>query len=182
MPAWLNLPNVLTLMRIALAPWVVQAILRGRHDIALDLFIVAAATDGLDGYLARRYGWVTACGAYLDPIADKTLLSGVYVAFAVSGILPWWFVGLIFGRDILILTAAIAALFFTNIRKFPPTLWGKLSTFFQVVTAVTWLARNVLPYPLLDGLAAAMIWPTAAATAWSGIHYGWRGWRLARTH
>ena len=182
MPAWLNLPNLLTLLRIALAPWVVLAILRGSHATALALFAAAAATDGLDGSLARRFRWVTAAGAYLDPIADKTLLSGVYVAFAASGILPWWFVGLIFGRDILILAAAIAALFLTDIRKFPPTSWGKLSTFFQIVTAVTWLARNVLSYPLLDGLAAALIWPTAAATAWSGLHYGWRGWRLARTH
>lgn len=177
-----SIPNLLTLLRLLLAPAVVQAILAGRHTLALACFALAAGTDGVDGFLARRFGWTTTVGAYLDPVADKALLSGVYLALGVSGILPLWFVALVFGRDVLILAAALAAFCFTKIRKFPPSLWGKLSTFLQIVTAVTWMVRNVLAQPLVTTLAEALIWPTAAATLWSGIDYCRRGIRLLRTH
>lgn len=176
-----TIPNLLTLLRLLLAPAVVVAILEGRHTLALACFGLAAVTDGLDGALARRFGWITTLGAYLDPLADKALLSGVYLSLAVAGILPWWFAGLVLGRDLLILLAASAAFSFTKLRKFPPSVWGKLSTFLQIVTAVTWMVQNVLAWSWSHALAEWMIWPTAAATIWSGIDYGWRGVRLWRT-
>ncbi len=182
MRTWLTLPNLLTISRLALTPFVLCAILDGRAMSAAVLFAAAAATDGIDGYLARRLHEVSRAGAYLDPIADKLLLSGVYLALAVTGSVPWWLLGLIFGRDLLILGSSGAALLMTKLREFSPSVWGKISTFFQILTAVAFLARNALRFPLLEALCAALIWPTAALTVWSGIHYGWRGLRLVRTH
>ena len=177
-----SIPNCFTLLRLLLAPVVIHAILHGEHWLALAVFAAAAATDGIDGTLARRFHWTTVAGAYLDPMADKVLLSGVYLALAAAGMLPWWFVGLIFMRDLVIVAGAIWARMVHNVREFPPSLWGKASTFLQAVTAVTWLARNVLLNSTVDALAAALIWPTAAATLWSGLHYGWRTRRAFRAH
>lgn len=182
MREWLSIPNLFTMVRLSLAPLVMRAIAHGEHGLALGLFAAAAFTDGVDGALARRFNWITRAGAYLDPVADKVLLSGVYLTLAFSGMLPWWLVGIIFGRDVLILVSTGAALFLTKARKFPPSVWGKLCTFLQVITAVAWMARNVMPHTALDATAKALIWPTAAATIWSGLHYGWRGLRAARTH
>ena len=88
MPKWLNLPNLFTLLRVVLTPFVIKEILDGRHMLALELFAIAAFTDILDGAAARRFGVVTPTGAYLDPIADKCLLSGVFLALAVARIVP----------------------------------------------------------------------------------------------
>jgi cardiolipin synthase len=176
-----TLPNLVTLSRVALAPFILYAILRQHHLAAVALFAVAAATDAIDGFLARKLHAATPAGAYLDPIADKLLLSGVYVALAVIASVPWWLVAVIFGRDLLILAASAAALLLTRLRAFPPSVWGKLSTFFQILTAVLFLARNASGWPALATLSALSIWPTAALTVWSGMHYAWRGVRLLRS-
>jgi cardiolipin synthase len=181
MRTWLTLPNFITLARLALAPVIVWAILTHRAFDALALFAVAAATDSIDGYLARQFGAASAAGAFLDPIADKSLMTGVYLALAWEGSIPWWLVGVILGRDLLILSASAVALRFTKLRAFPPSVWGKASTFFQILTAVAFLGRNAFPSAFLSALAAALIWPAVALTVWSGIHYGWRGVRLLRS-
>lgn len=178
----LNLPNLFTFLRIVLAPFVIQSILAGQHIRALLLLVAAALTDVFDGALARGLGSTTNTGAYLDPVADKILLSGVYLAMAAARIVPWWFVALIFGRDLFILAGAGVSFLFLGRRKFPPSVWGKLCTFFQAGTAVVWMARNAAPSPTLNQLAGALLWPTAAATVWSGLHYAWRALREARTH
>jgi cardiolipin synthase len=182
MPRWINVPNLITLIRVVLVPFVIQATMAGRHTLALALFAVAAVTDVLDGAAARRFGAATQAGAFLDPIADKCLLSGVYLALAVAGMMPWWLVAVIFGRDLYILLAAGVMLLFTPVRRFPPSVWGKVSTFVQIVTAVVWLGRNVLEFRVLDSLSWVMLWPCAAFTLWSGIHYTWRGVRIARAN
>jgi len=151
MPRWINLPNLLTLLRLALVPFIVAAVLDGRHAAALALFFSATMTDVLDGVAARRLGLATQAGAYLDPIADKCLLSGVYLALAVARIAPIWLVVVIFGRDFYILLGALLTMWLTPARKFPPSVWGKASTFAQSLTAV-----------------------------WSGMHYTWRFWRGRR--
>jgi cardiolipin synthase len=155
------------------------------HDrslLALSLFFIAGLTDVVDGGLARRFGWSTVAGAYLDPIADKVLLSTVFICLALWSALPWWFVAVVFGRDILILAASAVALAFTRLRKFPPTVWGKLSTFLQIVTATVWMTLAAVPSFTLDNAARVLTWLATAATVWSGIHYGWRGIHLLRSH
>jgi cardiolipin synthase (CMP-forming) len=182
MPQWLNVPNLFTLVRLLLVPFIVLAILSGDHARALVLFACAAITDILDGAAARHLSLTTPAGAYLDPIADKCLLSGVFLALAGARLIPRWLVAVIFGRDLYILCAAGFLLWLTPIRSFPPSVWGKASTFVQIVTAVVWMGRNTLPSPVLDALSAAMLWPCAAFTIWSGIHYTRRGFQLARAH
>jgi cardiolipin synthase (CMP-forming) len=177
-----NIPNLLTVARLVLAPFIFAAIVTGRHDRALALFAVAALTDGLDGLIARRFAQITPLGAYLDPIADKVLLSGVFVSLAVSGSVPWWLVAVIFGRDVLLLLSSGIVLLFTAYRQFQPSVWGKASTFVQIACAGAWMAQNAVNSPPLHVLAQSLVWPTAAATVWSGIQYGLRGFRLVRAH
>jgi len=177
-----TLPNLLTIARLVLAPFIFAAIVRGRHDTALILFVMAGLTDGLDGLLARRIHQATPLGAYLDPIADKVLLSGVYISLAVAGSIPSWLVVLIFGRDIFLLATSGIALLFTAYREFRPSLWGKASTFVQIACATTWMARNASNLPSLDAWAPTLVWPVAAITIWSGLHYSWRGFRFLKAH
>jgi len=173
MTRWINAANLLTLLRLVLVPFVILAILDGRHILALALFAGAALTDVLDGAVARRFHLATPAGAWLDPVADKCLLSGVFLALAAAGTAPWWLVGIIFGRDFYMLAGAATVMSLTPVRKFPPSIWGKVSTFVQIVTAVAWMSGNV-------GAARAMLWPCAALTIWSGIHYTWRTLQLLR--
>jgi len=176
------IPNLLTMGRLLLAPLIFAAIVNGRHVLALALFGCAALTDGLDGLLARRIGQVTPVGAYFDPIADKVLLCGVYVSLAMAGSVPWWLVLVIFGRDLFLLASSGIALMFTGYRHFRPSVWGKGSTFMQIACATVWMTQNAMGSPAVLALAEALIWPTAAITIWSGLHYSWRGFRFVRAH
>jgi cardiolipin synthase len=160
-----------------LAPFVAADILEGYYGRAIALAFFAGLTDVFDGLLARKMGESTATGAYLDPIADKILLSAIYVALGVAHAIPWWMVAVVFGRDVLILGMAAYGILFTTIRKFPPSVWGKLSTFFQISAALMVMcARAGFPAPV-----KLAVWLMVAATVWSGIHYAWRGIMLLRS-
>jgi cardiolipin synthase len=182
MPAWLNLANLLTLLRLLLVPFVVYCILTGHRTLGASLFGVAAFTDVLDGAAARALGLATQAGAYLDPIADKCLLSGVFLALAGARLVPWWLVAVIFGRDIYILAAVALVMLFTPIRRFPPSVWGKVSTFVQIATAVLWMASGIFGGRVLAALSAAILWPCAAFTVWSGLDYTWKGIQAYRKY
>lgn len=182
MPGWLNVPNLFTFIRLALTPWIVREILAGRHGQALAWFIVAAVTDVLDGATARRLNLGTQTGAYFDPIADKCLMSGVFLALAAAGMIPWWLVILVLGRDIYIVAGAAAIMAFTPVRKFPPSVWGKVSTFVQISTVVVWMTADAFPVAALHGLAVTMLWVCCMFTLLSGVHYTWRGVQIVRTH
>lgn len=182
LPSWANLANFFTFTRIVLTPFVVEAILTSHPIRAMALFALAAVTDIFDGVAARKLGVATSTGAYFDPIADKLLLSAVFLALAGAKWIPWWLVVLALGRDLYILLAVAVLMLLTPIRKFPPSLWGKLSTFVQICTVVVWMARNCLESPPVNALASGMIWICAAVTVWSGIHYTWRGIQLVRAH
>jgi cardiolipin synthase len=181
------------MVRVVLTPFIADGILHGRPLAAFWLAMIAGFTDVIDGGLARRLGASSAAGAYFDPIADKVLLSTIYICLALRGVIPWWFVAIVFGRDVLILAAAGVALSFTTLRKFPPSVWGKLSTFFQILAAVVWMGRDAFPAAgaglpgtglaglTLDSIGHLLIWISTAATAWSGVHYTWRGIQMLRT-
>ncbi|MGC8792746.1 MAG: CDP-alcohol phosphatidyltransferase family protein, partial [Bryobacteraceae bacterium] len=113
-------------------------------------------------------------GAYLDPLADKLLLSGCYLALWAAGVAPGWLVALVFSRDALILAVAGTALALTPLREFRPSGWGKLSTVVQVITGVALLASAACPWRPLGRAAAALVWAAAAATLWSGLDYAWQ--------
>jgi len=172
----LNAPNLFTLARLILAPFIASDILNGRYGRAIILSFIAGFTDVIDGYLARKLGESSRVGAYFDPIADKILLSVVYLALGWAHAIPWWIVGLVFGRDLLILAMAAYGLAFTKVRKFPPSIWGKLSTFLQISAALVVMgAKDGIPAPV--DLA---VWLMVAGTIWSGVHYMWRGITLLR--
>ena len=174
-----NLPNLFTLLRVILTPFVCAAILEGSYGRAIVLFFLAGISDVIDGLLARRLKESTRVGSYFDPIADKILLVVVYISLGLARAMPWWMVALVFARDLLILAMAAYGLLFTSIRKFPPSVWGKISTFFQISAALMVMTERAgLPAPV--DLA---LWLMVAATAWSGFHYAFRtfGARTART-
>ncbi len=177
--SWLNLPNSLTLLRLALTPFAVAGVITGEYRRALAFFIAAGITDGLDGFLARRFAWQTRAGAYLDPVADKLLLTATYVALAVSGNIPMWIMWLVVGRDVMILAMVGAALAFTNYREFPPSAWGKISTGAQVVAAAAAVIYLAFPSAWLSIASKALLWLAAFWTAWSGVAYLHRGVSMA---
>ncbi len=179
MPHWWNLANFFTLLRLLLTPLVIYAVVDGRHQLALAFFLIAALTDILDGWAARRPGGSTHVGAYFDPIADKILMSGVFIALAVARLAPWWFVAIVLGRDVYILLGVAVFLVATPVRQFPPSVWGKASTFVQIITVTCWMARDAFPGAALDSLSYGILWPCVAITAWSGLYYTWRGISLA---
>jgi cardiolipin synthase len=124
----------------------------------------------------------TQAGAYLDPIADKCLLSGIFLALGAIGSVPWWFVAVVLGRDVYILLAVVAVMALTKVRKFPPSRWGKISTFVQIATAVAWMVENIWPVPVLHAIATAMLWVCVGFTIWSGVHYTLRGTETSGAH
>jgi cardiolipin synthase (CMP-forming) len=158
------LPSALSLSRVAFTPPIAWAILSGDFPLAYLLCWIAGSTDFFDGFIARRYGWESRLGAWLDAISDKILLSTVYVCLAVAQAVPASLVALILGRDVMILSLAAIGILFTPIRDFPPSIWGKLSTNIQIAAAAAVLAGPdwLKPYALMF---------CGLATAWSGLHY-----------
>jgi len=173
-----HLPNVLCLVRLALTPVCVWAIVRGEYLQALVVFFVAGWTDYLDGYLARRWSWKSEVGAYLDPLADKALMAGTYIALGVAALVPWWLVGLIFTRDAAILGGVALVHRKTGRRKFPPRLLGKLSTVLQIGAAV--LVLSAAAGVVADVWREIAIWACAAGTTVSWADYLWVWWRMMR--
>ncbi|MEO8027214.1 MAG: CDP-alcohol phosphatidyltransferase family protein [Bryobacteraceae bacterium] len=178
-----QIPNLLTLARIALVPFVGIYIWKREYIYAAALFAIAGFTDALDGWLARKMNASSRFGLLADPIADKLLLSTMFVVLAVDRVLPWWFSGLVLGRDVLILLMAVAGLLFTRHRGFPPTIWGKLSTLAQILyLLVMLLNRGGLDAQGVEiDIEKGLYWTVIALTAFSGLHYMWTALRLLRT-
>lgn len=181
-PRWLNVPNLFTLARLAAVPFAVRDILTSQHGWALVIVLVAGLSDAIDGTIARRFGMATRVGAYLDPIVDKIFLSAVYISLAMIGTVPWWLVVEIFTRDFLILAACGVAILFLHIRRFPPSVWGKASTFLQILCALFIMIGNAFPHTIAARWSAVLIWPVALLTGFSGVHYLWRGLRSPDFH
>ena len=164
------LPNLLTLLRIALTPLVVIAILERNFSWAFFWCFCAGITDLFDGAVARRFGAETRLGMLLDPAADKILQVSVFVALGMAQAVPYSIVALVFGRDLLLVLGA--AFFRSTGRRitFPPTIWGKWSTVLQIFAAVAILGRLGRPW---EALSVSLV---AVATAFSGLHYTARAW------
>jgi cardiolipin synthase len=171
MPAWLTPPNILSGLRILVSPWLGYELARGNFRIALPVLFLAGVSDGLDGYLARRFGWQSRLGEMLDPIADKVLAATLYFCFAWQGLLPWGVSALVLGRDALILCFAAVALLLGRAHRFPPSIWGKLSTVFQLLLAGACVMRAGWPSLPPEAVFVLLMWLTVAATAWSGLTY-----------
>ena len=169
-----TLANQLTLLRLALIPFFAVAVLGGHYDWALALLLAAGVSDALDGILARSLKQRTALGAYLDPIADKLLLSTGFVVLAIRGDLPWTLAILVLGRDVVIVAIALVIVLAAGLRPFTPSLYGKACTLAQVLAVIAVVAVEVLPGAALVWAKDLLLWLTAALTVLSGIHYALR--------
>lgn len=166
-----TVPNQLTFLRLMFLPFFIIAIKYGDWKAALGILGAAAASDGLDGLLARGLNQKTPLGAYLDPIADKLLLSSSYFVLALKGRIPWWLTILVLGRDVLLLSAAAVILITVGYRPFPPSIWGKATTFFEIFLIVVVLFAAVTNDATLADLQFVLSYVVAAFVLLSGIHY-----------
>jgi cardiolipin synthase (CMP-forming) len=132
----LTAPNQLTLVRMAFLPFVVIKLVEGHYRGALILFLFAGLSDGLDGLLARRLHQQTLLGQYLDPIADKMLLSTVFLVLSIVHQIPWKFTVVVFSRDICILVVSAVLYTIAGLRDFRPSIFGKANTFAQVAAVI----------------------------------------------
>ena len=165
-------PNLLTLARICLAPFLVVAVLEGHFVAGLALFIVAGLTDAFDGLLARLLKQRTALGQYLDPVADKLLLSTLFLVLTHRGLIPVRVTVLVFSRDVGILVVA-AILYAVGRRDFGPSILGKANTVAQIVAIATVLLVQVDGAKWVWQLRQFALDATMALTILSGLHYAW---------
>ena len=172
----MSIPNLITLMRAILVPVVFWLLLAGHLKAAFVLFVVAGVSDAIDGLLARRFGWQTELGAYLDPLADKLLIVSIFVALGVRGELPSWLVIAVVSRDVLILLAIIVSWLVHKPIKIDPLSVSKATTVAQLALAALVLADEGFVLGLTD-YREALVWITAALTVASLAAY-LRGWLL----
>jgi cardiolipin synthase len=166
-----TVPNELTFLRLAFLPFFVIAIKYDRYDLALGILVAAGISDGLDGLLARVLNQKTPLGAYLDPIADKLLLSYSYLALALKGKINWWLAIMVLGRDVLILIACAVILLAVGFRSFPPSVWGKATTFFEILMVVVVLVLAVSDWAPLAMVQEILRYLVATLVMVSGVHY-----------
>ena len=168
----MNIPNSLTLGRIVLVPLIVWLIITHEMTAAFLLFLLAGLSDGADGFLAKRYGWRSELGAYLDPIADKALLVSIYVTLGFAGHLPVWLVIAVVSRDILIVGAVVLSWMLSRPLTMQPLLISKANTFAQIVLAGLVLAELGLGLGLHQ-LVMVLIWVAGSLTIISAAAYFW---------
>src|SRR3984885_2274588 len=166
-------PNLLTLLRICLAPFLVAAILENRFKVGFILFIVAGLTDALDGLLARWLKQRTVLGQYLDPVADKLLLSTLFLVLLHEGLIPVRVTVLVFGRDVCILLVSAILYAAAGRREFKPSVFGKANTLAQVLAVAVVLLHQLTHAPWVVALRAFALWATMILTVVSGLHYAW---------
>jgi cardiolipin synthase len=165
-----HLPNLICLARIALVWPTLDALRGGAYSAALALFVIAALSDGLDGYLAKRFGWTSAIGRILDPVADKLLLMSVFIVGAWLELIPWWLSAAVVARDVMIgLGAFVYRLWFGPLHG-RPTVLSKINTAAQLIYVALVLLRAAAgqPPPAIMETAAFL---TLATTVLSGAHY-----------
>ena len=172
---WLTIPNLLTLVRILMTPFILIELSRGQYLVGGWMFGGAAFTDILDGGLARRLGSQSKIGQYFDPIADKILLSCIYIGLALGGAVPLWIVVLIFARDLWILALSGVALSLTDFRDLQPSLWGKISTFFQIMAAVAVMAARAYENSWFLRISTFLLAGVVILAGVSGFDYTRRG-------
>jgi cardiolipin synthase (CMP-forming) len=172
-----HLPNLITLARIALVPVLILLLKDQEYAAGLLVFVIAGASDALDGYLAKRLKVQSRLGAILDPVADKLLLVSAYVMLAVLGHIPFWLVLVVVFRDLLIVGGYMVYTSHVGPVKMRPSILSKLNTFMQIALVALILAQQVagLSWPL----AEVMVYVVLVTTVVSGAHYLW-SWMIMK--
>lgn len=177
----LTTANQLTLLRMIFIPIFVVLLVYDMPGWAFLIFILAGITDGLDGLIARLFQQKTQLGAYLDPLADKLLLTTSFVALSTKTLglpitIPLWLTIFVLSRDIVLVASALMIALSTNHRRFRPSIYGKATTFMQILTVLVVLYFNWMnmSHPLLHWVFIG----TGAITIFSGLHYIYQGRKL----
>ena len=172
-----TIPNLLSLFRMGLIPLFVILVMNGSAGKALLLFVVAGVTDALDGFIARFWKQQSLLGAYLDPIADKLLLTTAYVVLSIPSLnhgtqIPAWITILVIARDVLIVVVALVLYLAAGIRKFPPSTLSKINTILQVVAVALVLVSGVFrDLRWIELVADTTLYLVAGLTVASGLYY-----------
>jgi len=175
----INIPNILTVLRILITPLFVIFLIRNQHGYALLVFVFAGVSDGLDGLIARWLNQRSDLGAVLDPIADKLLLTAAYITLGILRDIPGWLAVLVISRDVLIVTG-IAVLTFADIHfDIRPSLISKWTTVFQILM----VGVSLLDFGFSGAQTLQLVlgWVTAGMTVLSGLHYTYLGLNILQT-
>ncbi|MGB5639111.1 MAG: CDP-alcohol phosphatidyltransferase family protein, partial [Sedimenticolaceae bacterium] len=165
-----HLPNLISVARIILVGPVAWSLLNERFGLAIWLFLVAGASDGLDGFLAKRFGWSSRLGGILDALADKLLLTSTFFCLWWLGVFPWWLVLSILARDLVIVVGATVYNFRIETVHPAPTLVSKLNTFLQIALAAVGVVK--LGFGGIPGwIMQALIWSVMLTVLLSGAGY-----------
>lgn len=167
----LTAPNQLTLARMAFLPFIVNKLLDHHFRGALILFVLAGLSDGLDGLLARKLRQQTRLGQYLDPIADKMLLSTVFLVLSVVDQIPWKYTVLVFSRDVCILLVSGVLYTIAGLRDFRPSMFGKANTFSQLAAVMFVILLQVHPARWVWIARTVALRATFMFTIVSALHY-----------
>jgi cardiolipin synthase len=173
------LPNAISLMRIALVVPIVWLMIEGRFERAIVLFFIAGFSDGVDGYLAKRFGWHTRLGAMLDPVADKLLVASAFITLVYTSHVPLWLAAVVVLRDVIIVGGATAYNFFIGPVEGEPTRISKLNTALELLYVLFVLSRAGYEWPpeiTITILGAAVL----VTVVVSGIDYVWSWSRRAQ--
>jgi cardiolipin synthase len=166
-----TVPNQITLLRLGFLPFFLILISYERYKWALLVLVLAGLSDGIDGLLARRLNQRSSLGAYLDPIADKLLLSSSFLILAFKKQLAWWLTIMVLSRDVLMLVVAAVIILMWGYRPFPPSLLGKSTTFFQLILVFVAVLAAAYPDPRIDRIDHILVYTVTGLTIASGFHY-----------
>lgn len=164
-------PNQLTLLRLVFVPFVIINVLDDNFRWALGLFIAAGLSDALDGLLARWLHQRSTIGEYLDPIADKLLLSSLFLVLSFRQLIPWRFTVVVFSRDVCILLLCALVYATTTLRDFRPSIFGKMNTVAQVAALFLVLLNEVTNMNWVYVGKDYLLWTVFGLTCLSAIHY-----------
>jgi len=167
----LTAPNQLTLLRMLFLPFIVNSFLDQHYTTALVLFVLAGLSDGLDGLLARRLHQQTVLGQYLDPIADKLLLSTLFLVLSVLHKIPWKYTVMVFSRDMAILATSAVLYTIAGLRNFSPSIFGKANTCAQIGAIFFVMLLQIYPAQWVWIARTVLLWATFAFTGISWVHY-----------
>ena len=175
-------PNQLTLLRMIFVPFIVIHLVDGHYKWALIVFVIAGFSDGLDGLLARRLHQQTLLGQYLDPIADKLLLSTIFLVLSILHKIPWKYTVVVFSRDISILAASAVLFAIAGLRNFRPSIFGKANTFSQISAVFFVLLHEVNAARWIWIARVEFLRATFLFTIISALHYVILVQRRLRAH
>jgi cardiolipin synthase len=167
-----QIPNLLTLMRIAACPVLVVLLHEGNYELALILFVAAGITDGLDGYIAKRFNCQSSLGAILDPVADKLLIGSAYIMLAILGDIPFWLLILVMFRDLVIVVGYLILVMMGNEVPMSPSYSSKVNTVIQISLMVSvLLEKSGLDY--IAPISGLLVFGVLVTTIISGVQYVW---------